>query len=996
MKRTCNALPANTGATAYKYINIFIRSIICIFAHLHIRTSSSHLPIRTSTRSLIRTSTRSIICTSAYLHICTLILLPLTLAAQNFGGNPPALKWRQINTDTVRVIFPVGLEAQGQRVANIVHYLNKNTRASIGNLQQKVNIVLQNQTLESNGYVQLGPFRSEFYLNPPPSSLELGSLQWDEQLALHEYRHVLQNMNFRQGISKVFSYLGGELGQAAVTNIAVPNWFWEGDAVTMETALSPQGRGRLPAFFDGFRALTLEDKHYSYMKIRNGSYRDYVPNHYELGYLMSVYGRTHYGQTFWRNVTTDAVRFKGLFYPLSQSIRRRTGYNITGFYHATMQQYGKWWEEYAGRKDITPAKPLTAAGKTVTNYRYVYPAGPGQWITLKSDYKHIPGFYLVDSTGHEHLLTRPGISFDDFFTYNNGRLVWTEARYHPRWIWEDYSVIKMYDRNNGHSYTITHRTKYFSPDITADGATIVAAFTTPQLQYGLHLLDARTGKVKQVLPNPQNWYYTFPRFTANGQFIISPVRNRLGQMALVQQSVGNGETTLLTPFSYNVIGAPVVAGDTLYFTGSWKDVNNLYALTLSGKQLYQVTDRPNSVLQGAVSGQQVAFSEFTASGYQLYAAPLQTSAWRPVDTSVDAHSAWLKPQLKEGGNILSTVPHKDYTVTKYPQLTHPFNLHSWVPTFDDPDYSLTLYGNNILNTTSTAIGYTYNRNEGSSAVGGSFLFGGWFPYLQAGVDYTFNRSALVKDVGRLYWNELDWHGGVTIPLLLSSGKYGRSLSVGSNYHYLRSYPQGFKFRDKGVQYLNNTLVFNNQRIKAPQNIYSHFGQYLYLQYTHSIDEVPAEQFYGRFDLYLPGLFPNHSIVLQAAYQQKDTMQRYSFSDNFVYARGYNEPFYGHIYKLGANYHFPIAYPDWGFAQLIYLLRLRGNAFYDYSQAYNFRTKTSRRFASTGGELFFDTKIGNTIPFTFGVRYSHLLDPDPAENTRNRLDFILPLQQLFSY
>ena len=126
------------------------------------------------------------------------------------------------------------------------------------------------------------------------------------------------------------------------------------------------------------------------------------------------------------------------------------------------------------------------------------------------------------------------------------------------------------------------------------------------------------------------------------------------------------------------------------------------------------------------------------------------------------------------------------------------------------------------------------------------------------------------------------------------------------------------------------------------------------------------------------------------------MGRYSFTDNFVYARGYNEPFYNRIYKLGVNYHFPIAYPDWGFAQLLYLMRLRGNVFYDYSKANNWITREDVRYASTGGELSFDTKIGNTIPFTFGVRYSHLLDPDPAGAARNRIDFILPLQQLFSY
>jgi hypothetical protein len=927
--------------------------------------------------------------------LALLLLLPYITFAQHFGGNPPSLKWRQINTDTVRVIFPAGLEPQGQRVSDIVHYLNRHARTSIGNRQQKVNIVLQNQTLQSNGYVQLGPFRSEFFLAPPPSSLELGSLPWEEQLALHEYRHVLQNMNFRQGISKVFAYLGGELGQAAVTNIAVPNWFWEGDAVTMETALSAQGRGRLPAFFDGFRGLMLADKHYSYMKIRNGSYRDFVPDHYELGYLMSAYGRNHYGQTFWRDVTTDAVRFRGLFYPLSQSIRRRTGYNITGFYHATMKEYEAAWNANATRAGITPVSQLNASAKVVTNYRYVYNAGPGQWIVLKSSYQRIPGFYLVDSSGHEQLLTRPGSRFDDFFSYSNGRILWTEARYDARWSWKDYSIIKMFDRANGKTYTITHHTKYFSPDITADGRYIITAFTSPEQHYGLHWLDARTGAKLKELPNPENWYYTFPRFTASGDAVISPVRNHQGQMALAQQMLRSGETTLLTPFSYNVIGAPIVSGDTVYFTGGWKDVNNIYALTLSDRKLYQVTDRPNSALHAAVSTEQLVFSEFTANGYTLYETPLQPNTWAPIDTDVDAHSAWLKPDFKEGGNILDAVPSNNYQVKAYPPGKGLFNLHSWVPTFDDPDYSLTLYGNNVLNTASTAIGYTYNRNEGSSQVGGNFLFGAWFPYLQAGVDYTFDRSLLTRDRRRLYWNELDFHGGFSVPLILSSGLYGRSLSLGSTYHYLRTYTRGFKFQDQSIQYLNNTLVFNNQRVKAPQNIYTHFGQYLYLQYTRAID-VPAHQFYGRFDLYLPGLFPNHNLVLQAAYQRRDTMQRYSFSDNFVYARGYNDPFYGHIYKLGANYHFPIAYPDWGFAHLIYLMRLRGNAFYDYSNAYDWRAKTHTRYASTGGELFFDTKVGNTIPFTFGVRYSHLLDRDPAGAARNRFDFILPLQQLFAY
>jgi hypothetical protein len=930
---------------------------------------------------------------------CLLFLfLPVTLLAQQFGGNPPSLKWRRINTDTACIIFPAGLERQGQRVANLVHYIDRYNRTSIGDRNRKVSIVLQNQSLQSNGYVAMGPFRSEFYLTPPPSSSDLGSLKWEEQLAIHEYRHVLQYRNFNQGVSKVVSYALGELGLAAATSMAVPNWFWEGDAVTMETALSPQGRGRLPGFFDGFRALSLEKKHYSYMKVRNGSYVDYTPNHYPLGYLMSAYGREHYGQTFWKDVTTDAVRYRGIFYPFSKSLKKRTGTNVTGFYRNMLKEYQPLWDEYA-TAESKPGKALLDTPRTVTNYKYIYPVQPGQWVVYRNAYNHIAGFYLLDSTGHQQLLTRPGINFDDYFSYRNGRLVWTEARFDPRWSWKDYSVVKLYDMATGRTTTLTHSTRYFSPDISADGKKVLVAVTLSSQQYGLQVLDGQTGAVQATLPNPHNWYYTYPKFSADEQAVISAVRNEHGQMALIRQSLATGNVEELTPFGYTVLGIPAVRQDTIYYTAAYKDVDNVYAITLTDKKVYQVTQHPNGVLHAAVdpTSQQIVYSAFGTKGYALYGTPLTPANWQQIDTGRSYHSAWLTPDFQEGGNILDKAPHEDYPVDKYAKGTRLFNFHSWLPTFDDPDYSITLYGDNVLNTASTTIGYTYNRNEGSSGLATDFLYGAWFPYLQVGAQYIMNRSDLFVDRGRLYWSELDVHGGLVVPLNLSSGLFSRRLSLSSMYHYLERYPQSnFKFRNPSLQYLGNSVVFSNQRIKAQQHIYSHFGQYFVAQYNRSVNSVSAEQLYTRLDLYLPGLSANHSLVLQAAWQQRDTLRNYSFTDNFAYARGYNKPFYQHIYKLGVNYHFPIAYPDWGFAQIMYFMRVRANIFYDYSRAYNFISKVNTQYRSTGAELFFDTKVGNELPFSFGVRYSHLFDKDPADNAKQRFSFIIPLQQLFNY
>jgi hypothetical protein len=51
-----------------------------------------------------------------------LLLLPIFTAtltkAQEFGGNPPSIKWQQVNTPAAKVIFPVGLDSLGHRRAD--------------------------------------------------------------------------------------------------------------------------------------------------------------------------------------------------------------------------------------------------------------------------------------------------------------------------------------------------------------------------------------------------------------------------------------------------------------------------------------------------------------------------------------------------------------------------------------------------------------------------------------------------------------------------------------------------------------------------------------------------------------------------------------------------------------------------------------------------------------------------------------------------------------
>ena len=98
-----------------------------------------------------------------------------------------------------------------------------------------------------------------------------------------------------------------------------------------------------------------------------------------------------------------------------------------------------------------------------------------------------------------------------------------------------------------------------------------------------------------------------------------------------------------------------------------------------------------------------------------------------------------------------------------------------------------------------------------------------------------------------------------------------------------------------------------------------------------------------------------------------------------------------MWMVSGNYQFPVLFPDWGFANLVYFQRIRANLFYDFTKNYSRDKKTTRELKSIGGELFFDTKWWNQHPISFGFRLSHLLDNELTGPTvRNRFEFIVPI------
>jgi hypothetical protein len=207
------------------------------------------------------------------------------------GTEPASVRWQQIHTEHFRVIFPTDAAHDGQRAANVLEYIYSKEGKTLNHQPAKIPVVLHNRTAFSNGFVSWAPKRSEWFLTPPQDNY---AQDWLEQLAVHEYRHVVQIDKLNQGITKALGFAVGQQAVGAISGL-LPMWFLEGDAVATETALTNAGRGRNPAFEMPLRTIALSGKYQKYDKALFGSYRDHVPNHYELGYQIVSWTRERYG-----------------------------------------------------------------------------------------------------------------------------------------------------------------------------------------------------------------------------------------------------------------------------------------------------------------------------------------------------------------------------------------------------------------------------------------------------------------------------------------------------------------------------------------------------------------------------------------------------------------------------------------------------------------------------------------------------------------------------
>jgi hypothetical protein len=927
--------------------------------------------------------------------ILLLQLFSFMAIGQNFGGNPSWQKWLQINASTARVIFPNETDSQAKRILLINQLLNNTTLASIGNQTRPWNIVLLYQTTLSNAYVRLAPVISEYYMTPSQNNFSVGSLRWDDNLVIHENRHMQQFANFNKGFTKLFSFFLGQQGQLLANGIAIPDYFFEGDAVYQETLVSKQGRGRMPYFFNGLKSLWLSNANYSWMKLRSGSLKNYVPDHYELGYPLIAYGYQQYGNMFWRKVTEDAVKFKSVFYAFNKAIERHSGKSYQQFRQDALSSFKEKLIAQQPIKDesITITQPLK---NNVVDYLYPQFIQNDSIIVTKQSYKEVSSFYIL-ANGKERKIRVKDIVLDDYFSYRNGKVVYATHVSNPRWYNQTYSDITLMDIYTGQQNRITQRKKYFSPDISQDGLTIVAVDVQTNGANSIHLINSSDGTLTKQIPNTYNYFYTQTKFITNN-LIVSAVRNEQGQMALVLIDTETGTHSTLTPFSYDVVGYPFVKGSNVYYSkmDALHKVDRIFMVNMDSKIITPITLNNNGVYHPTVSSLgDIVFMQFTNNGLMLK---------KLYNNLVDKQKKGeYNPAIYNNIQLFTSISPIDLQQIKdSPVIIKPykksfklFNFHSARPFATDPEFGYSFYSDNMASTFKSTLSYTYNRNEQSSAVDINNSFAGFFSFLTFGAGYTFNRNIDTALGKGIQFNTAKVLVGASIPLQFIGGKTAKYFTIGINYSIEQIPYIGISknvFNNLALKSTNSFISFSNVNRQARQHINPRWAQAFAIQYRHAHTLINNRKLVANSAFYLPGFATNHSLVANIAYQRRDTLQDL-FSNNFAYSRGYQALNSRRMIKLGINYHFPISYIDAGIGNIYFIQRLRANAFFDYTNAKakvnGILTQVISR--STGVELYVDGKIWNALPASIGIRYSRLLDIDLRSPTATGMwEIILPI------
>jgi hypothetical protein len=901
--------------------------------------------------------------------------------------NPPSVKWRTIDTKNFVIIFPSEIDSVAQKIANKLEWSYIQATKSLTVNPKKVPLVLNSQSLTSNAYAALGPRHMGWYLQPPPSVGSLGHGDWTSMLSIHEYRHIVQYAKNNRNFTKFMTLLFGDAGQGMM-RWSIPDWFFEGDAIVMETALTKAGRGRMPEFDMHIRTLELTNQKFNYDQAYLGSYKRFYPSHYHLGYPMAAYARVNFGSDIWDKVLERTSKISFWPFAFSSSLKKYTNLNNQQLYKATFSELKQKWANDTLNRDISNVKIVNKKQKNNwTNYTYPQYDNEGNIICIKESMDKIAAFYKIMPDGSEQKLqnTAAGI-----FKTNGQSIVWNRNFPDYRWGGRNFSTLMIYDMVNGAKKSMFSFEKYVSPAFSPDGKHIAAVEHGVDQKTFLCILDTTNKQLVKKIQAESNDFIRTPVWSGDGQRIAF-THSGLKGLAVSVYEIDADSIIRILDYGPENIGMPVFYNDYLVYNSPYSGIGNIYAVDLKTGQKYQITSRPFGAYNASISPDKskMIFQDYTKDGFDIAEMNLIPENWKKLEEINVSDQLYYKTLVnQEGQNSIedATIPNEHYAVKNYKKYKDALKIHTWGIFPNTTSLQASVYSDNYLNTLSGEAGYLFNLNEQTHTGYMGFSFSKYFPVYTIVASYGQRKGtykltdATVND----QWDEFKSSLNIGLPFNLSRGTYFTSFTFKTGYTYTHTFSKGNirRLSDPPLgsfHAISGGFSFSNQQRYALRDFNPRWGQFFNFDLKGVAFTANYKGFLSsvRAGLFFPGIFPQNSIRLSAAAEKQRMFLENDFKFNYYFPamtsfpRGYKAYTYDAFQKLSVEYQLPIWFPDLHAGPLAYFKRLRAGAFIDAGKGKWGRINSE--FLSVGGSLVVEFYVLRyRYPIEAGLQYSYKL------------------------
>lgn len=914
----------------------------------------------------------------------------------SLGTDPSRAKWRSIETENFKVIYPEQIDSLAKRYVYLLERLRGPVLASLKTDPKKMNVVLHPFSSASNGMVGVAPKRMELITRPPANNDY--SHNWEKHLVIHEMRHTGHVSKFEKGIFKPLSWLLGEQATALGVGVLMSRWKLEGDAVVTETELTSAGRGRDPDHLIYYRAAFLEGDYRNWDKWTMGSYKNYVPDVYSFGYMFCSFVRFNSSNYNYMGEATDYLISR--FYDISadnKAYKKTTSLSKKeNFRELKRVMTEKWRREDSVRMPFTPYKIVNDTNRVYTSYLYPLNYSGDTVIAVKSGLKKIKSLVAITKGGQERFLRYVGRVSSPLILYKE-RLYWTEFVQSGRWELESYSDIFSYDLKSGITSRETKGKSVYNLHFSKGGDTVMVVCYPVEGSSAILLLDGKNfSEIGQLNPPQRGQFKEVVQI--NGRVFATVITEKGMGLFSYNKQLNLWEREIEEQPKY--LSSLRVKGDNLWFVSDLNGNNNIYTYNPELKDLRQLTNSRFGVASLSLESGSPLFyySDFGYGGYKAVTANEDSMLWRSSHFSLPAKddiAEYLTLGAGFRADTLRVPLNLEYESKPYSKVKNLFKIHSWAPVYYNVDniknltyesvYDLVspgfiIYSQNTLSTANTLAGYSWRDGFHSGHL--KFTYRGLFPVIDFKADFNDRDryvNKLVTTTGAEPIQKRDTISGspylstqlmVYVPLHYGSGGWSSGIVPRVLWRYTNdsffSYKNG---RQSNYQYINLGVSLYRVLNLSVRDIFPRFGIGTNIQYS----AVPfAGENYGSLIYssiygYLPGIISNHGVKIAGAFQKQFFEgKNYLMTNTISFPQGYEQRFSRWAASIKIEYAIPLLMRDISLSSLLYIKRVQMIPFVNFFR--NGGVNQVENLFSYGSDLLLDLNlIGISYPLTAGVR-----------------------------